>query len=118
SRRRARSPPAGGPSPAGYGARDFGRGSRIDAGKTEYVGAGDESAQTKQPSPIPPPVTTKLPRNVPPLKVGGLLPHTGGLAISGPPMFAAAKLAVKELNAAGGILGQPVEWVDGDDGTS
>jgi ABC-type branched-subunit amino acid transport system substrate-binding protein len=32
-------------------------------------------------------------------------------------MFAGAQLAVKEINAAGGILSQPVQWVDGDDGT-
>jgi ABC-type branched-subunit amino acid transport system substrate-binding protein len=33
-------------------------------------------------------------------------------------MFAAAKLAVQEINEAGGVLGHPVEWLDGDDGTS
>jgi ABC-type branched-subunit amino acid transport system substrate-binding protein len=32
-------------------------------------------------------------------------------------MFAGAQLAVKEINAAGGILNQQVVWVDGDDGT-
>jgi len=33
-------------------------------------------------------------------------------------MFAAGELAVLEINAAGGVLGMPVEWVEGDDGTS
>jgi ABC-type branched-subunit amino acid transport system substrate-binding protein len=32
-------------------------------------------------------------------------------------MFAGAHLAVKEINAAGGILGKPVVALDGDDGT-
>jgi ABC-type branched-subunit amino acid transport system substrate-binding protein len=108
---------AGEPSSASYGAVNFGRDNHLDDGKTEYVGAGDEAAQTKQPSPTPPPSNKPL-RGAAPLKIGGLLPHTGSLAIAGPPMFAGAKLGVKELNAAGGILGAPVEWVDGDDGTS
>jgi ABC-type branched-subunit amino acid transport system substrate-binding protein len=55
---------------------------------------------------------------VTPLKFGGLLPHTGALASAGPPIFAGARLAVQEINEAGGVLGQPVEWLDGDDGTS
>jgi ABC-type branched-subunit amino acid transport system substrate-binding protein len=54
----------------------------------------------------------------PPLKMGGLLPHTGELAGVGPPIFAGARLGVQEINDAGGVLGRPVEWLDGDDGTS
>jgi ABC-type branched-subunit amino acid transport system substrate-binding protein len=33
-------------------------------------------------------------------------------------MFAAVKLAIKELNDAGGVLGMPVAYEEGDDGTS
>jgi putative ABC transport system substrate-binding protein len=33
-------------------------------------------------------------------------------------MEAGALLAVSEINAAGGVLGKPVKWIDGDDGTS
>jgi ABC-type branched-subunit amino acid transport system substrate-binding protein len=105
----------GEPSSASYGTLTFGRDNHIDDGKTEFVGAGDESAQTKQPSPSS---SGKVKGSVAALKIGGLLPHTGSLAIAGPPMFAGARLAVREINAAGGILGQDVIWVDGDDGTS
>jgi ABC-type branched-subunit amino acid transport system substrate-binding protein len=45
------------------------------------------------------------------------MPHTGRLAYRSAPRFAGARLAVQDLNAAGGVLDQPVEWVDGDDGT-
>ena len=48
------------------------------------------------------------------LFIGGLLPETGALAALGPPMSASASLAVEEINAAGGVLGQPVEYIPGD----
>jgi ABC-type branched-subunit amino acid transport system substrate-binding protein len=44
-----------------------------------------------------------------PLKVGSLLPQTGSLAFLGPPEIAGVDLAVEEINAAGGVLGQEVE---------
>lgn len=47
---------------------------------------------------------------------GSLLPATGSLAFLGPPEFAGVDLAVKEINEAGGVLGQPVEHVRGDSG--
>src|SRR5690606_25510408 len=50
------------------------------------------------------------------LKIGGLLPQTGNLAFLGPPAEAAAQLAVNEINAAGGVLGQPIEYTPGDSG--
>ncbi len=106
---------AGEPSTASYGTLNFGRNNQLDDGKTEYVGAGSESAETKQPSPPP---STKPTKSAEPLRLGGLLPHTGTLAGAGPAMFAGARLAVSDLNDAGGVLGQRVEWVDGDDGTS
>src|SRR5690606_35962569 len=34
-----------------------------------------------------------------------------------PPMAAGVHLAIKEINAAGGVLGQDVVFIDGDDGT-
>ena len=51
-----------------------------------------------------------------PLKIGTLLPATGSLAFLGPPMFAGTKLAVADVNAAGGVLDKPVEEIDGDSG--
>lgn len=50
------------------------------------------------------------------LSLGTLLPQTGSLAFLGPPEFAGVKLAVKDINAAGGVLGKPVEEIDGDSG--
>ena len=63
-------------------------------------------------------MATRAARQGPALKFGLLLPKTGALAFQGPPMFAAAKLAVKEINEAGGVLGQQVLVEEGDDGTN
>ncbi|MEZ0071778.1 ABC transporter substrate-binding protein [Planotetraspora sp. GP83] len=50
------------------------------------------------------------------LTIGALLPQTGDLAFLGPPEFAGVKLAVQEINAAGGVLGKPVVEIDTDSG--
>ena len=50
------------------------------------------------------------------LKIGTLLPATGDLAFLGPPEFAGVDLAVSEIDAAGGVLGQPVVNEFGDSG--
>jgi ABC-type branched-subunit amino acid transport system substrate-binding protein len=50
------------------------------------------------------------------LKIGTLLPETGSLAFLGPPEFAGVDLAIEEINAAGGVLGLPVEHLRGDSG--
>lgn len=50
------------------------------------------------------------------LKVGTLLPQTGSLAFLGPPEFAGVDLAAKEINEAGGVLGQDIEVIIGDSG--
>ena len=50
------------------------------------------------------------------LTVGTLLPQTGSLAFLGPPEFAGVDLAVKDINAAGGVLGKDVVHVKGDSG--
>jgi branched-chain amino acid transport system substrate-binding protein len=50
------------------------------------------------------------------LKLGTLLPQTGSLASLGPPEIAGVKLAVNEINDAGGVLGKPVEVIDADSG--
>ena len=51
--------------------------------------------------------------------VGTLLPSSGDLAFLGPPEFAGVDLAVKEINAAGGVLGKDVKQsrADSGDGT-
>jgi ABC-type branched-subunit amino acid transport system substrate-binding protein len=50
------------------------------------------------------------------LTFGTLLPATGDLAFLGPPEFAGVTLAIKDINAAGGVLGKPVVQVKGDSG--
>lgn len=50
------------------------------------------------------------------LTIGTLLPQTGSLASLGPPEFAGVDLAVKDINAAGGVLGKDVAVVDSDSG--
>lgn len=51
-----------------------------------------------------------------PLKLGSLLPTTGTLAFLGPPEIAGVNLGIKEINAAGGVLGKPVSAVHRDSG--
>lgn len=50
------------------------------------------------------------------LKIGTLLPETGSLTILGPPEIAAVKLAIKDINAAGGVLGHDVTMESSDSG--
>jgi ABC-type branched-subunit amino acid transport system substrate-binding protein len=50
------------------------------------------------------------------LKIGTLLPQTGSLAFLGPPEFAGVDLAIKDINAAGGVNGKQVEKIDSDSG--
>jgi branched-chain amino acid transport system substrate-binding protein len=51
-----------------------------------------------------------------PLTIGTLLPETGNLSFLGPPELAAVNVAIKEINAAGGVLGKPVITIRGDSG--
>ncbi|MCA1602170.1 MAG: ABC transporter substrate-binding protein, partial [Acidobacteria bacterium] len=51
-----------------------------------------------------------------PLKIGSLLPETGSLAFLGPPEFAGVDVAIDEINAAGGVLGNDVSHLRGDSG--
>lgn len=50
------------------------------------------------------------------LTIGSLLPLTGQLATYGPPQFAGIEYAVSLINAAGGVLGKEVQYVEGDCG--
>ncbi|MEU5788316.1 ABC transporter substrate-binding protein [Micromonospora purpureochromogenes] len=109
----------GEPATASYATLHFDA-QKINDAKTEFVGAGFEtSASTKAP---PKPKKQRGGKNDrsdgSPLILGGLLPKTGDLALANPPLAAGAALAVKEINAAGGVLGEPMVWIDGDDGTS
>lgn len=54
------------------------------------------------------------------LKITSILPLTGSLAFLYPPMEAGAALAIDDINAAGGVLGNKVsiDWKDSGDGTN
>ena len=103
---------AGEPAQASFGLLQFGADNAIDSDSTEYVIAGDEAnaATDEGPAPAPAGATGG------PLIIGTLLPLTGNLAFLGPPEVAGAKLAVEDINAAGGVLGQPVQLLEGDSG--
>lgn len=108
---------AGEPATATFATLHFDSRNRINEGRTEFVGAGDESATTT----LKPPAGRRPEPGVPPAKpltFGGLLPKTGSLSLLYPAMAAGAQLAIREINEAGGVLGQDVEWIDGDDGTN
>ncbi len=49
-----------------------------------------------------------------PIKLGAIYSVTGGYAVIEDPALKAAKLAVKEINAAGGIKGRPIEMIHYD----
>lgn len=50
------------------------------------------------------------------LTVGTLIPLTGDLAFLAPPEVAGSRLAVDDINAAGGVLGQDVVLIEADSG--
>jgi len=52
------------------------------------------------------------------LEIGTILPETGDLAFLGPPMINAVNMALRDINDAGGVLGQPLQLTPADDGTN
>jgi ABC-type branched-subunit amino acid transport system substrate-binding protein len=106
---------AGEPSTTSYGTLVFNGESQISKQLTEYVGAGSESEASTDPGPAP--VKTSVPETGAPLIIGSLSSVTGTDAAGNPPKVAGAKLAIKEINAADGVLGEPVQLLEGDDGT-
>jgi branched-chain amino acid transport system substrate-binding protein len=58
------------------------------------------------------------PESSEPVKIGTILAFTGDLGNFGPPMQNGADLAVEQINNGGGVLGQPLEVVHKDSGTS
>lgn len=105
----------GEPTTASYGTVSFGSDNQLDEARTAYVGAGDEKNASKTAPPAP---SRSAKYSTAPLRIGGLLPRTGRLGIIGKPMFAGARLAISEVNAADGVLDADVTWVEADDGTS
>lgn len=67
-----------------------------------------DGEQEDEPERVPQPASGRL-------TMGYLLPETGPLAFLGSPMISAVEMAVEELNAAGGVLGNPVGLLAGDE---
>ncbi|MCA0143508.1 ABC transporter substrate-binding protein [Blastococcus sp. LR1] len=103
---------AGEPAQASFGLQQFGDDNQIDNDATEFVIAGDEANAATDEGPAPAAAAAAGE----PLVIGTLLPLTGNLAFLGPPEVAGAKLAIQDINAAGGVFGQPVQLVEGDSG--
>ena len=103
---------AGEPAEASFGILQFGEDNQLDEDATDFVLAGDSANATSDEGPAyaAPGATGE------PLVIGTLLPLTGNLAFLGPPEVAGARLAVNDINAAGGVLGQPVQLIEGDSG--
>lgn len=93
-----------------YSVVTFGTDNRVDNSKTQY----EEILGTWAYVPIERPTRNRPGNGV--LKIGSILPLTGQLATFGPPQFAGLEFAIFEINAAGGVLGEPVEYVEGDSG--
>ena len=74
-----------------------------------------EGSPTAKPTGAASPVAS--PTTGGPLKIGMLFDYTGSLGEFGPNMETGAQLAVKQINAAGGVLGKPVQLIKADSGT-
>lgn len=101
----------GDPMEASFGVLQFGDDNRLDDSLRTFVPA---EAPAEDDVPAIEVEGTRAGDGV--LKFGSILPQTGSLAFLGPPEFAAAELAVADLNAAGGVLGADVEYEPGDSG--
>jgi ABC-type branched-subunit amino acid transport system substrate-binding protein len=101
----------GEPTVASYGIQQFVATDKIDDSKTVYKTA---KAPTSADVPEVPVEGSRAGDGT--LKIGTLLPQTGNLAFLDPPEEAGVRLAVKDINAAGGALGKPVEVSEGDSG--
>lgn len=58
------------------------------------------------------------PMTTQPVKIGALMPTTGALQVYGEASINGLRLAIDEVNAAGGVLGRPVELSFGDTQTN
>jgi ABC-type branched-subunit amino acid transport system substrate-binding protein len=75
-----------------------------------------EGSPTAKPTGAASPVAS--PTTGGPLKIGMLFDYTGSLGEFGPNMETGAQLAVKQINAAGGVLGKPVQLIKADAATN
>src|ERR1700754_394099 len=72
------------------------------------------TAPKPMPTPTPTPTATPIGDGV--LKIGTLFPSTGATAFLGGPQLDGVKVAVADINAAGGVNGKPVVLLSDDSG--
>lgn len=106
---------AGEPAAASFALLQFGADNALDESATQFVIAGDEENAASDEGPsggtaAAPNATGEQ------LVIGSLLPLTGSLAFLGPPEVAGFDMAIADINAAGGVLGQEVRGEGGDSG--
>ncbi|HEX2383565.1 MAG TPA: ABC transporter substrate-binding protein, partial [Acidimicrobiales bacterium] len=99
----------GEPTVASYGVQQFNAQDKIDDADTVFKTA---KAPTAADVPEVPVEGTRAGDGV--LKVGTFLPVTGSLAFLGPPMISGVRLAIADINAAGGPLGTNITVEEGD----
>jgi ABC-type branched-subunit amino acid transport system substrate-binding protein len=99
----------GEPTVASYGVEQYNAQDKIDDSKTVFKTAKAPAAADVPEVPVE---GTRAGDGA--LKIGTFLPVTGSLASLGPPEISGVRLAVKDINAAGGAMGKPVEVVEGD----
>ena len=97
---------AGEPAAASFRIATYSGGDKPDSALDEYVFAGGSDATMDDMEEM---ATGQL-------VIGTLLPVTGDLAFLGPPEVAGARLAVADINAAGGVFGNDVVLHEGDSG--
>jgi len=102
----------GEPIAGSYAILEFGEDNRIDDSKTTFKG-GQAPPEVND---IPLTETEGTRAGDGTLKIGTLLPETGSLAFLGPPEIAGVKVAIDEINEAGGVLGKDVESTFSDSG--
>ena len=83
-----------------------------DSGETDAAATTEEAAATEEAATEEAAVECQNPT----LVLGTLLPATGDLAFLGPPEFAGVEMALADIDAAGGVLGAPVTYLEGDSG--
>lgn len=99
----------GEPTEASYGVQTFGGDNRIADAKTVYKSVKAPAAADVDEVPVE---GSRAGDGT--LKIGTLLPETGSLAFLGPSMRSGVRLAIAEINAAGGVLGKDVVLSEGD----
>jgi ABC-type branched-subunit amino acid transport system substrate-binding protein len=99
----------GEPTVASYGVQTFAADNHIDDAKTTF-----KTAQAPASADVAQVPVEGSRAGDGTLKIGTLLPETGSLAFLGPPEVSGVRLAIKEINDAGGVLGKPVSVVEGD----